>query len=85
MALRAFGDILLQLLYYLQIMILIRAFLSFLVRDYSSPIYSIIYTITEPFLSPFRQMLPKTSMGIDFSPVLCYMFIWVLRTIIISI
>ncbi len=85
MVLQTFGDILLQLLYYLQILILMRAFLSFMIRDFSNPIYSIIHTMTEPFLSPFRRMLPSTSMGIDFSPILCYLFIWILRMIILSV
>ncbi len=82
--LQAFGDILYKILYYIQLLVLIRVIASYFIRDFSNPIYRVLYSITEPFLSPFRAILPKSSMGLDFSPIICYLFIEILRSIVIA-
>ena len=33
-------------------------------------IFSLLYTLTEPVLGPVRRLIPATSIGIDFSPII---------------
>lgn len=64
-------------------LIIIRALLSWVNPDPSNPIVRILYTITEPILSPFRKIIPAYSIGIDLSPVLALLFIWFLKLFLV--
>lgn len=57
---------------FLNFLIIARALVSWFVRDFSSPIFRILYQLTEPILSPFRTLLNRLGVGgmIDFSPLL---------------
>ncbi len=81
-AFHAFGSILDRILVYIELVIFIRVIASLFIRDMNNPIFGFLYTITEPFLSPFRSLMPKSSLGLDFSPILAYLFIEVLRAIL---
>ncbi|MCB5224515.1 MAG: YggT family protein [Candidatus Cloacimonadaceae bacterium] len=67
------------------VLILIRAVMSWFVRDYRNQIYHILIKVTEPVLAPLRRVLPR--MGVDISPmvaiVLIQIAIRVLRTFFI--
>lgn len=76
-----------QILIYL---ILGRAILSWFVRNpYGSlyKVYSAILQITEPILSPCRNLLSRFGMGgtIDFSPILAIVGLTVINGFIINI
>ncbi len=76
-----------QILVYL---ILGRAILSWFVRNpYSGlyKVYSAIIQITDPILSPCRNLLTRFGMGgtIDFSPILAIIGLSVINSIIINI
>ncbi len=43
--------------------------------------YRFFEQITEPLLGPIRRILPPTS-GIDFSPVIAIMLLWVLAAVL---
>ena len=68
----------------LNLLLIVRVLLSWIPHDRYHPIISIIYQCTEPVLSPFRNMIP-TSMGIDFSPIIAFIFLGVLRQVIFRI
>ncbi|HAA34453.1 MAG TPA: hypothetical protein DCD97_03990 [Firmicutes bacterium] len=83
----AFFDI----LYFL---ILVRIIFSFLpVSPYGSPlIYNIVQFIrqlTEPFLAPFRRLVPPLGIGgggyIDLSPILAIVILNLLRRLILAL
>ena len=48
-----------------------------------NPVYDFIYQITEPVLRPLRQLIPATH-GIDFSPLVAFILLRVLRWIIMG-
>nr|WP_226984194.1 YggT family protein [Halothermothrix orenii] len=48
-------------------------------------ILRIIYELTEPILSPIRQLLPQGNLGIDFSPFIAIIILSLLRIILVSL
>ncbi len=79
------------LLYFLQVvtyMIFGRAMLSWLIRDPNNPIMKILITLTEPILSPIRNLLFRLKIGgnmVDFSPLAALLLIQMLSAAIIAI
>lgn len=67
-----------------QIILLLRVLLSWLPNiDPRNPFVKAIYDITEPVLRPVREVLPATP-GIDFSPLLVFLAIYLLRMLLPS-
>lgn len=67
-----------KLVQVIELLIIIRMFLSFITRDFSNPIVSFIYQVTEPLLAPFRELISKLNINtgmLDFSPLLAIMFL----------
>lgn len=66
-------------------LILVRVLLSFFPEIRASKIAYFIYQLTEPILAPCRALLDKLglSMGmLDFSPILAFVLLDLIRTII---
>lgn len=76
---------LLQFLDIIFYMVLVRAVLSWFVRDLSNPIVRFLYEVTEPLLVPFRNLQNKLGIdfGLDFSPILLFLVIEMLKRFII--
>ena len=70
-----------NILYFL---LVIRIIISWVGADPYNEIVRIIYSITEPILAPFRR-LPLQVGGIDFSPILAFIILSVLRNFIVNI
>lgn len=64
-------------------LIIIRALLSWVNPDPYNVIVQFIYKITEPFLAPFRRLIPAYSIGIDFSPIFALLAIWFLKIFLV--
>ncbi len=84
-------DVMAEIIYFL---ILLRCILSWLPINRNNGFISIIYTLTEPVLAPIRNLFAKSplggaGMGIDFSPVVAFILIGIvssiIKTIIISV
>ncbi|MGI6550298.1 MAG: YggT family protein [Syntrophomonadales bacterium] len=65
-------------------LIVIRCILSFVRHNPYQPIIRFIYDITEPIMAPFRRLLP-TAGGIDFSPIVVWMVLMLLRNLVLGI
>jgi len=52
--------------------------------DPYNEIVQIIYRVTDPILAPFRR-LPLQMGGMDFSPIVAFLVLSVLRTFIVNI
>lgn len=74
-----FAYVLKRLIGYLQLLIFFRAIVSFVIRDFSNPIMRFLYFVTEPIIRPIREILPRSSMGLDFSPMLAYILLEILE------
>lgn len=70
----------------LHFMILASIVISFLPNiDRSHPIVRFIEQVTEPLFAPFRQILPNSRMGLDFSPLLAAFSIDILARVLVSV
>lgn len=65
-------------------LIVIRCILSFIRHNPYQPIIRFIYDITEPIMAPFRRLLPGAG-GIDFSPIIVWMVLMLLRNLVLGI
>jgi YggT family protein len=76
----------LTVIYYLlmifQFILLARVLMTWIPNlDYSNPIVRLLISVTEPVLEPIRRLLPNTS-GVDFSPLVVFLIIFVLLQIL---
>lgn len=67
------------------IVIFLRAILSWVNADPYNGLVRFIHAASEPFLKPFRSLLPPwRTGGIDFSPLLAFVAIKFIQTFLIS-
>lgn len=69
-------------------LIIARIVFSWFARDFSNPVFRFLYSLTEPILAPFRNLLFKMGIGgstIDFSPIFAILALDVISRILISI
>jgi YggT family protein len=77
--------------YFLQVILYLifgRAILSWFIRDPRNPIMKFLIQITEPILSPIRNLLFKLKIGgnmVDFSPLVALILLQVLMGIVLSL
>ena len=66
-------------------MVLVRAVLSWFVRDLSNPLVRFLFEVTEPLLAPFKELQNKIGItgGLDFSPIFLFMVIEFLKKLVI--
>ena len=76
-----FIDIALQLYVFV---IFARVIISWLRVNPYNPIVRAIYELTEPVLSPIRNLMPR-GMMLDFSPMIVIVLIFVIRRILQSL
>ncbi len=72
-------DVVLTISYWL---ILARALISWVNPDPFNPIVQFLERSTEPVLEPIRRLLPP--MGIDFSPIIAFLGIMVLKSFLVQ-
>ncbi|MBD3380376.1 MAG: YggT family protein [Candidatus Omnitrophica bacterium] len=80
-ALALLFNLLFNVLYFL---LIIRIILSWVNPDPYNEIVQIIYRVTDPILAPFRQ-LPLQMGGIDFSPIVAFLLLSVLKNFIVNV
>ena len=67
------------------IVLMFRILLSWVPHDRGNQIVSLIYMATDPLLKPFRSLLPPVQGGIDLSPILLLLSLYLIKTTIFSI
>lgn len=65
----------------LALAILVRALLSWVVRDPDNPIVKALDAVTEPILQPLRQIVPRLGM-IDITPMVAIILLTVLAQLV---
>lgn len=75
-------DMILQLMI---VLVVVRAFISWVNPDPYNPIVRFLHSSTEPLLRPFRRFIPpwKTG-GIDFSPLILIMLLVFIRILVVQ-
>ncbi len=74
-------EVVLNILWWL---IIIRALVSWVNPDPYNPIVQFLYRTTEPFLIPFRWIIPTRKIGIDLSPIFAILVLLFLRFFLIN-
>ncbi|MBD3391778.1 MAG: YggT family protein [Chitinivibrionales bacterium] len=74
-----------QILYYAiriyELILIVRIFMSWIRPDPHHPVVQWIYKVTEPVLEPVRRLLPLQAMGFDFSPIIVFIALDILKRI----
>ena len=65
---------------FLYLLIFIRVILSWLPVSRGNPLIRLLFSLTEPILSPIRALIKKSPLGeagmvLDFSPIIAYLLI----------
>jgi len=63
--------------------VIIRALLSWVNPDPYNPIVRFLYRVTEPVLRLVRRLIPMGNIGIDVSPVIVIVVIYVLQNFVV--
>jgi YggT family protein len=67
------------------ILIVIRAFLTYLPHNRFHPIIRPAYDMTEPLLSIIRKGLPPEKIGLDASPFIAIVLLYMLQQVLLNI
>lgn len=62
-----------------------RAVISWVNPDPYNPIVRFLYRVTEPVLRPIRNRLPTFQMGLDLSPLVVLLAIYLLRGFLVPV
>lgn len=65
--------------------IIARAVISWVNPDPSNPVVRFLYRVTEPVLRPIRNRLPTFQMGLDLSPLVVLLAIYLLRDFLVPV
>ncbi len=72
------------LIYYLirlyEIILFVRIFMSWVRPDPNNPFVRFIHNMTEPVLEPIRRNLPIGGFGFDFSPIIVFVLLELIRS-----
>ena len=66
------------------LLLMVRILISWIPHDRYHPLVSFLYQTTDPILRPFQNIFPM-SVGIDFSPILAFVFLGILKQVIFRI
>ncbi len=66
------------------LLLMIRILMSWIPHNRLNPMINLLYQMTDPILRPFQNILP-VSIGIDFSPILAFIFLGILKSVIFRI
>lgn len=73
----------------IELAIIIRAVISWLPIPRDSKLVYLLYEITEPVLAPIRSLIQRSSffgsIMIDISPIIAFMLIRIVRTILLNL
>ena len=64
--------------------IIVRAIISWVSPDPSNPIVRFLYRVTEPVLRQVRYRLPTLAMGLDLSPMVVILILYLLDWFLVS-
>lgn len=70
---------------FLQLLVFARVVISWIRVDRYHPAVRFIHEVTEPMLRPFRAVLRIGPGGIDFSPLILLLVLWIAEQLILSL
>ena len=84
---RLLGEAVVRILELMEIAIFIRVIVSWLPMSRDNQFIRVLYQITEPVLAPIRGLIERSSLGkgmmmIDFSPIIAFLLIGFLKSML---
>ena len=67
----------------IKFLIIARVFLSWVPINVNHKIKQFIYDLTEPLMSPFRNLVPAHKVGLDLSPMLVLLSLQILQSLLV--
>ena len=67
------------------LLIAIRALLPWFRHNKGNPVIAFIYSSTDPILSPIKNGLPPMKIGMDVSPFIAIVLLWLCEQIFLTI
>jgi YggT family protein len=67
-----------------EVVLIVRILMSWMNPDPYHPVTQWVYRLTEPVLAPVRKMLPLNGMGIDFSPIVVFLIIDLIKRLLVG-
>jgi len=64
--------------------IIARSLMSWFPIDQGSPLYQMLYRVTEPLIEPFRRVMPQTGM-LDLSPLAAIIMLIVMSQMVVNL
>ena len=68
-----------------ELILIVRIFMSWIRPNPAHPVVQWIYKLTDPVLDPIRKMLPMNAMGLDFSPIIVFILLEVIKGMIFRV
>ncbi|MCW3490732.1 YggT family protein [Dethiobacter alkaliphilus] len=65
-------------------MILARILMSWIPNSRNNAVAQFIYEGTEPILAPFRKLMPKGAMPLDFSPIIAIIALHLINGVVVT-
>lgn len=78
-------SIIINVFWVIELLIVARVFLSWMPININYKIKQFIVNLTEPLLAPFRSLIPATKFGFDFSPILAFLSLEILKQILLNL
>lgn len=69
---------------FIYLLLVIRILLSWIPHNPYNQIVQFLYTVTDPILKPFRDMIPPIA-GMDISPMIAFMALGIVKNLIFQI
>ncbi|RAP28277.1 YggT family protein [Candidatus Marinamargulisbacteria bacterium SCGC AG-343-D04] len=69
----------------LYLALFIRVMLSWFPHDRSHPIMHFLYSITDPILRPFQDLIPSWKIGLDLSPIFAFFALGIIRNLVFTL
>jgi len=63
----------------LYLFLIVRVLISWFPHDRFHPIIRILYDVTDPLLQPFQNIIPSWKFGIDFSLILAFFALGIIK------
>ena len=79
------SSIITNIFWIIELLIIARVFLSWIPVNINYKIKQFIFDLTEPLLSPFKKLIPPPKFGFDFSPILAFLSLEVLKQILLNL
>lgn len=64
--------------------IIARALISWLPIDPSSPLFQLLFRVTEPIIDPIRRILPPMGF-VDLSPLAAIFLLWMMQSLVANL